>query len=601
MHPLPATNIPKDSSCENDTNNIRKHIHTNMNSFSSSLGSSNSFQHDDTDNDSNITDASGFVHDDGNDQHDNDCSSFASSINSAGPGSYVPDDVSSTGRGGGGDNHNEGSYHHDESNVYYNEAEEFEKMRTLESINRLENHVPRIVLEQLMADIQQRKEDAKAALSAPSPLGNITLEVPMNIGGGVNDSLHASSNSIGDVAYNSGQSVKSAGSGHSLQRIGARSNGPMNELLNTLTSLDELLEEEFSSDEDTSSGDDEDESEGDSDDDDSDEDSDDDDDDDDTSSEEGENLLDTSGLTFEVDPGELHEDHSGDGGMSDLGESDSDSAPESDDDDDDDDDDEDDHQSGGALSAPMAFGCPPRGATSSIGGGSSQMAMSMPADPLTALGPSIHRRNTPARSHSNIEPGMRVAPVPRKKPPMRSKSFGSEGGRNSINSQDMNSIGSGDSAQRMGAPSNDKMAVGKLRQGRLNNRRMESDANAADDTKSMGMSVDQTTLSASSKSSDHYMSLVSQVKSSKHDSTILFIDISGFTKLSRSLEVEALSEVCAFSLFNLRCFIVRLLYFVLVETIGFTHFMLVRAYLPASPILGDILCKLCRLSTPISK
>lgn len=80
-----------------------------------------------------------------------------------------------------------------------------------------------------------------------------------------------------------------------------------------------------------------------------------------------------------------------------------------------------------------------------------------------------------------------------------------------------------------------ELEVGRLRQGRLNNRRLESDVSTDD----RSMSVDLTTLSTKS---DH-ASQSAEVQASSHVSACLFVDISGFTKLSRSLEVEALSEI----------------------------------------------------------
>lgn len=73
------------------------------------------------------------------------------------------------------------TYHHqqDESETDW----DFAKMMTLQSIDRLENHLPRIVVDQIVADMMQRKEElAEDNNSKQCPLGeNLTLEVPMDL------------------------------------------------------------------------------------------------------------------------------------------------------------------------------------------------------------------------------------------------------------------------------------------------------------------------------------------------------------------------------------------------------------------------------------
>ena len=73
------------------------------------------------------------------------------------------------------------------AHTYYHEQEEsesdydFSKLMTLQSIDRLENHLPRIVVEHIIADMTQRKEDlAEKSKGNLCPLGgSLTLEVPV--------------------------------------------------------------------------------------------------------------------------------------------------------------------------------------------------------------------------------------------------------------------------------------------------------------------------------------------------------------------------------------------------------------------------------------
>lgn len=156
-------------------------------------------------------------------------------------------------------------------------------------------------------------------------------------------------------------------------------------------------------------------------------------------------------------------------------------------------------------------------------------------------------------THSRAEPkpGSRCRRSPR-----RSRSFDS-----ACSSVTSGLSGDSDNRSRNGAISSvgqtgrtasGELEVGKLRQGRLNNRRLESDTTSDD----RSISVDMTTLSTKSDGAAN-QSLSTGVQSSQHQSAILFVDISGFTKLSQSLEVEALSEVRGLHYIVLCCCFMR--------------------------------------------
>jgi hypothetical protein len=354
-------------------------------------------------------------------------------------------------------------YHHEEGSA--DELEALNKLITLQSIDRLENHIPHIVAEQLLLDMKQRRDQTKRE---QHPLlgrgGAITLELPMASASNTN-SVNMNTNALAVAA------AATAPSPDPCRRMSVESSKTMNDLLNTLSSLDELLEEEFSSsgEEGSSSEEDEDDS---SDDDSDDDDADDEGESDSDSEEEGESSsggLDHSALTFAEDDGvsDLGEDD----GISDLGEDD-------------------------RSAVSYDLGNEDLTEVSSLGG----------------------------------------APKPDNLVGSSGLSFGGNSslGQGTTHTSGARSCNSNRSLRRS-VQNNAEAEVGKLRQGRLNNRRLESDTSADD----RSMSVDLTTLSTKSEQQSHFH----EVQASHHVSAILFVDISGFTKLSRSLEVEALSEV----------------------------------------------------------
>lgn len=397
------------------------------------------------------------------------------------------------------------TYYHDESAAYADEANTLSKLMTLQSIDRLESHLPHIVVDQIIADMTQRKEEVKQEKENPLTTGTMTLEVPIDV------NMAMSNSSKGrNITSERGTTAATADSSsvRSKQQRRESAGSGMSDLRNTLASLDELLEEEFSSsDEDGSSEDDDDEDGSSEDIDGSDE----------SSSYEGssdeygsssseeagdessvveDERMDASALTFAEDSDDGVSDM-GDDVISDFGDSD-----HLDDDLDDDD-----------------------------------------------LGHDQPSSSAPSRRQSEV-----VRPAPRRRgAPQRAKSFGSNGSVNSGFSSNSggqrsrsgsilsgrsgghNSVGGGGPA--FGRSNTGEVEVGKLRQGRLNHRRLESDT-VSDDR---SMSVDLTTLST--KSEGGVVSMSTGVQSTQHQSAILFVDISGFTKLSRSLEVEALSEI----------------------------------------------------------
>ena len=90
--------------------------------------------------------------------------------------------------------------------------------------------------------------------------------------------------------------------------------------------------------------------------------------------------------------------------------------------------------------------------------------------------------------------------------------------------------------------------VGKLRQGRLSLRRKESDSVMDDRSMSVGsrsLGVDSShgKTSATRSTTEGTTMTATKVDAIHHESAILFVDISGFTVLSQSMEVEVLSKV----------------------------------------------------------
>ncbi|CAB9531347.1 cyclase type 10 [Seminavis robusta] len=351
------------------------------------------------------------------------------------------------------------------------EEETLGKIMTMQSIDRLESHLPRIVVEQLIADMKQRREQVKLdKKSSPLARGAMTLEVPMPVLVPPESSAAVPASASLLPKAKPRNSV-SAGS-HSPT---PSAKGGMSDLLNTLTSLDELLEEEFSSsddgssEEDSGASSDEDGSSSEEDDSGSEEESSSEED----SDEEEESEVENSGVTFFADDGVSDIDN--DDGVSDI-------------------DDDTEHDFRDVAEYDDDLTC----------------ASDMRAERSVASGDSESLRSGGGYSRY-----------------LGSTCSSGGDGRRSLRS----------ASKHMGSSAaNPEFEVGKLRQGRLNNRRLESDT-VADDR---SMSVDLTTLSTKSEGNQ---SLATEVQASHHISAILFLDISGFTKLSRSLEVEALSEI----------------------------------------------------------
>lgn len=370
----------------------------------------------------------------------------------------------------------------EEDSTYYNEAEgssiagdvdEITKMMTLQSIDRLEHHLPQIVVVQLIADMKNRKEEAtKQAQSFPLlSRGSMTLEVPM-ISRSNNASVSALSASI-DAARRVSMGDNSAR---------ASGQAGINDLLNTLSSLDELLEEEFSSSGEESS-----------------------------SEEEEDSDEETDGDSEE----DSHEEGTEENKVA-----------------------RDEYECSAAFPKPGALASfIAEDAVSDIGvdDGVSDIddlsvrRFDLDDEELTCA--SSRGAMPPAHSFSMMECG---------------GSIGSGQIIDSISTMRGHSLPPSTAASRNGSACGSRSfgkgsikpehEVGKLRQGRLSHRRHESDATSDD----RSMSVDLTTLSTKSNDGG---SMPAEVQASHHVSAILFVDISGFTKLSRSLEVETLSEI----------------------------------------------------------
>ena len=405
-----------------------------------------------------------------------------------------------------------------------NDADAIAKIATLESIDRLSRHIPNIVIDQIVNATKEEKEASEQQQQGqqgtlPGLFGEgnhnpmMTLEVPSTV--------TASNDAIGD---NSGHS---RGGGASLASSTGRN---MNDLLNTLESLDELLNDEFDSDTSNSEG-------GDADDDD-------DDDDDDA---EG---MDLSGKCFHDSISDMDDDESqrNDDVSDDKEGEDSSNSSSSEEDanvrnraflgnfteDFDDTSDYSDNEEFRAFMAAANFAqrMPISRRTSEVPGYTSDHNSSSRTQPTVdplALGRnhSNHSGNGPyaQRIGRSLSPQRGFSPSRRKSP---SRGYSPAPGR------------------RSRSPASDntqEKEVGKLKQGRLVARRMDQ-VDAVSDERSSAYSQggDQTILTASTKQGEGTLG-TQEVLQTRHTSAILFVDISGFTKLSRSLEVEPLSKV----------------------------------------------------------
>lgn len=393
------------------------------------------------------------------------------------------------------------TYHHNESgDANLAEATSLAKLMTLQSIDRLEHHLPHIVVDQIIAGMKQRKEDV-VGKQHPLARGNLTLEIPMNVAiggggsnssepsevalGGGNDHGHTSATATSSRSYPQQQQQQHASQPRQPRRHSGKSIGStsvMSDLLQTLSSLDELLEEEFSSSEEDTSSEDDEEGDSSSSDDEGSSEEDGSSDDETSSDDDEESDMGASALTFESYRDLCHANADDDDGVSDIGD-----------------------------------------------------------DGISDIGDSEHLDDEAPVEEDHAHDNEQRS-VLRRRAPRRVKSFDSAH-NNSVTSG--LSGGSGQRSRNGSLRSSGRdlrvaageLEVGKLRQGRLNNRRLESDT-VSDDR---SLSVDLATLSTKSECANQ--SISTAVQATQHQSAILFVDISGFTKLSRSLGVEALSEV----------------------------------------------------------
>ena len=171
-------------------------------------------------------------------------------------------------------------------------------------------------------------------------------------------------------------------------------------------------------------------------------------------------------------------------------------------------------------------------------------------DGISDMGDSYHLDDVDALDDPLFQDDIRTRGEPKsgsrwRQNPRRSRSIDSANGSVtsglSGGSDKRSRNGTSSSGGQVGRTTSGELEVGKLRQGRLNNRRLESDTLSDD----RSLSVDVTTLSTKSDGGA-IQSLSTGVQATQHQSAILFVDISGFTKLSQSLEVETLSEVREF-------------------------------------------------------
>lgn len=132
------------------------------------------------------------------------------------------------------DTEDDGTFYNDERSSCIGELDALNKMITLQSIRRLEYHLPQIVTEQLIADMRQRRDQPKEQGQGFSLLGrgSMTLEVPIIPSSTSNTTQGEAATPVRPTASNLRVSVNDGS---------AKSLGGMSDLLNTLTSLDELL------------------------------------------------------------------------------------------------------------------------------------------------------------------------------------------------------------------------------------------------------------------------------------------------------------------------------------------------------------------------
>lgn len=129
--------------------------------------------------------------------------------------------------------------HDDGSSCLGKEIDAVNKLITLQSIDRLENHIPYIVAQQLLNDMIQKRELAKQHSGNLSFLGRGAMTLEVAIPSVSTPSETATADETATATMD--------------RRVSTDSTKSMNDLLHTLTSLDELLIEEFSSEEESSS------------------------------------------------------------------------------------------------------------------------------------------------------------------------------------------------------------------------------------------------------------------------------------------------------------------------------------------------------------
>lgn len=367
------------------------------------------------------------------------------------------------------------TYYHDETDASFHETNDLVKLMTLQSIDRLEHHLPKIVVDQIIDDMRKREEDAKNQKYLTLERENMNLEVPMNVAISDCDRSNTSCISSTIAMHNEHSLTKQQLQQCPKRQIRGRDvsgANSMSTLAQTLQSLDELLDGEFSSNDEDSSNSSTSSSSG--------------------SSLESSDACGSSSSNNSSSSEDVAEDEIDascyDDDISDIGDS--------------------EHEEEDELL--------------SVDKESQQQPL-----PLTTMN----------AYQSDLAPTKKHGRPLRRGTSFDNSVFSTDSASRSING----SIFSGGRVSSVGAgacrSNSGELEVGKLRQGRLNNRRLESDT-ASDDR---SQSVDLATLST--KSGGANQSINTRVQSSHHLSAILFVDVSGFTKLSTSLEIEALSEV----------------------------------------------------------